>query len=410
MTGVIERFLKYVSYDTQSDEESKECPSTKKQLDLAKELAKELQEMGAEQARVSQYGYVYAIIPANLPDEKAGSVPSMGLIAHMDTAPFLTGANVKPRLVKNYDGKDICLNEELGIYTKVKDFPFLPSYAGQDLIVTDGTTLLGGDDKAGVAEIMAMAEYFLTHPEVHHGIICIGFTPDEEIGRGADKFDVAGFGADFAYTVDGGELGEIEYENFNAASAKVTIRGFGIHPGASKNKMKNSQLIGMEFQQLLPVFQNPMYTEGYEGFFHLESINGDVEQTVMKYLVRDHDMEKFEQKKELLAQAAAFLNAKYGEGTVTLEVKDSYYNMKEKIAPCMHLVTDVCTAMEKLGIKPITKPVRGGTDGARLSYMGLPCPNICTGSSNFHGRYEFVSVQAMEKIVELLIEVVKMQV
>ncbi len=407
MSAVIDRFLTYVSYDTQSDARSSRTPSTEKQLDLAQHLAQELCEMGAVNVRVSEYGYVYGKILATVPEDEAAAIPSIGFIAHMDTAPALTGANVKPQIIKNYDGGDICLNKEKGIYTKVEDFPFLAEYKGCDLITTDGTTLLGGDDKAGVAEIMTMAEYFLQHPEVPHGTICVGFTPDEEIGRGADKFDVAGFGADVAYTVDGGELGEIEFENFNAASAHIVIHGKGIHPGASKNRMINSLLVAMEFQSLLPVFENPMYTEKYEGFFHLAQMAGDVEETVMDYLIRDHDMKKFQKKKQVMSRTADFLNEKYEPGTVTLEIKDSYYNMREKIEPCMHLVTDVCGIMRKLGIEPLIKPVRGGTDGARLSYMGLPCPNLCTGSRNSHGRYEVACIQAMEKVVALLIEIGK---
>lgn len=407
MSEVVERFLRYVSFDTQSQEGVQQIPSTERQWELARCLADELRIMGAENVRVSEYGYVYAVIPATMSCKEA-NIPKLGFIAHMDTAPSLTGRDVRPQIIKNYDGQDIVLNKEKNLVMKVSDFPFLTGYKGKDLITTDGTTLLGGDDKAGVAEIMTMANYFLRHPEIPHGTICIGFTPDEEVGRGADKFDVAGFGAEFAYTVDGGELGEIEYENFNAAAAQITIRGMGIHPGASKNRMVNSLLVAMEFQRLLPVFENPMYTENYEGFFHLENLKGDVEETLMKYLIRDHDREKFEKKKEIMGQIGDFLNQRYGDGTVNLEIKDSYYNMKEKIAPHMHLVTDVCKAMEELEIKPLLKPVRGGTDGARLSFMGLPCPNLCTGSRNAHGRYEVACIQAMEKIVELLIKIVEM--
>lgn len=406
MSEVVDRFLKYVSFDTQSQEGIQQIPSTEKQWKLAEYLADELRAMGAKNVRISEYGYVYAVIPASVSCEKA-NIPKLGFIAHMDTAPSLTGRNVRTQIIKNYDGQDICLNKDRNIVMKVADFPFLTDYKGQDLITTDGTTLLGGDDKAGVAEIMAMAGYFLGHPEIPHGTICIGFTPDEEVGRGADKFDVDGFGAEYAYTVDGGELGEIEYENFNAATARVTVHGVGIHPGASKNRMVNSLLTAMEFHGLLPVFENPMYTEKYEGFFHLERVEGDVEETFMKYLIRDHDREKFEKKKVVMGQIADFLNQRYGDGTVSLEIADSYYNMKEKIAPHMHLVTDVCKAMEELGIKPLLKPVRGGTDGARLSFMGLPCPNLCTGSRNAHGRYEVACIQAMEATVKLLIKIVE---
>lgn len=403
MSKVVERFLKYTAYDTQSEDKKCSIPSTEKQWKLAYLLAEELREMGAENVRVSKNCYVYATIPANIDR----NVAKVGFIAHMDTAPSLTGDSINPRKIVNYDGEDICLNKEKNIIMKVSDFPFLKKYVGKDLITTDGTTLLGGDDKAGVAEIMTMAEYLLTHPEFHHGPVQIGFTPDEEVGHGADLFDVSGFEADFAYTVDGGELGEIEYENFNAASAEVRIHGFGIHPGASKNRMKNSALLGMEFQALLPVFENPMYTEGYEGFFHLAHISGDVEETVLEYLIRDHDKTKFEQKKNWFCAAADFMNQKYGPGTVDTVIRDSYFNMREKIEPHMELIDIVKTAMAELDIVPIIKPVRGGTDGARLSFMGLPCPNLCTGSRNSHGRYEFACIQDMEKIVELLIRIVE---
>ena len=403
MSKVAERFLKYVSFDTQSKDEEEQVPSTEKQLVLAKELVKELEEMGASDVRLSEHGYVYATIEANT--EK--NVPSLGFVAHMDTAPAMSGRDVKARIVEKYAGGDIVLNEEKNIVMTVKDFPFMADCEGRDLIVTDGTALLGGDDKAGVAEIMTMAAWLLAHPEIPHGTIRIGFTPDEEVGRGADFFDVEGFGADVAYTVDGGPLGELEYENFNAASGKVYIHGVGIHPGGAKNKMKSALLIGMEFQSLLPAFENPMYTDGYEGFFHLDQFAGDVEYAKMDYLIRDHDMDKFTQKKELFASAAEFLNKKYGEGTVELKIKDSYYNMKEKIEPYKYLIDIAKEAMEEVGITPEVSPIRGGTDGARLSYMGLPCPNLCTGGYNFHGKFEFIPVQSMEKVVELLLTIVR---
>ena len=403
MSKVAERFLKYVSFDTQSKDEEEQVPSTEKQLVLAKELVKELEEMGASDVRLSEHGYVYATIEANT--EK--NVPSLGFVAHMDTAPAMSGRDVKARIVEKYAGGDIVLNEEKNIVMTVKDFPFMADCEGRDLIVTDGTTLLGGDGKAGVAEIMTMAAWLLAHPEIPHGTIRIGFTPDEEVGRGADFFDVEGFGADVAYTVDGGPLGELEYENFNAASGKVYIHGVGIHPGGAKNKMKSALLIGMEFQSLLPAFENPMYTDGYEGFFHLDQFAGDVEYAKMDYLIRDHDMDKFTQKKELFASAAEFLNKKYGEGTVELKIKDSYYNMKEKIEPYKYLIDIAKEAMEEVGITPEVSPIRGGTDGARLSYMGLPCPNLCTGGYNFHGKFEFIPVQSMEKVVELLLTIVR---
>lgn len=423
MKTVLERFLNYVSYDTESDETSESCPSTAKQLVLAEQLRQELIEMGAADVRVSEFGYVFARIPstmgtaaadagdgAQMADSAAGvagRTPVLGFIAHMDTSPALTGANVKPRIVHDYDGEDIVLNEEKQIVMKVADFPFLADLRGEDLIVTDGTTLLGADDKAGIAEIMTMAEHFLTHPEIKHGDICIGFTPDEEIGRGADRFDVADFGADIAYTVDGGALGELEYENFNAASGKITIHGASIHPGSAKLKMKNALLIGMEFQGLLPAFENPMYTEGYEGFYHLDGMSGGVEEAKMEYIIRDHDRAKFEEKKRFFADAAAFLNRKYGEDTVVCDIRDSYYNMKEKIEPCMYLIDNAEEAMRACGVEPIVVPIRGGTDGARLSYMGLPCPNLCTGGYNYHGKYEFIPAGALEKTTEILVEIAK---
>lgn len=414
MTTAVERFLKYVSYDTQSDEANDTCPSTKKQLLLANELKRELEEMGASDVRMSEYGYVFARIPDNTGSTSAHdasgvgqktTIPALGFISHMDTAPSLTGTNVKPRIVQAYDGKDIVLNAEKQIVMKVSEFPFLADLKGQDLIVTDGTTLLGADDKAGVAEIMTMAEYFLSHREIPHGEICIGFTPDEEIGRGADRFDVKDFGAAVAYTVDGGPIGEIEYENFNAASGKVRIQGASIHPGDAKLKMKNALLIGMEFQSLLPVFENPMYTEGYEGFYHLDEMSGNVEEAQLNYIIRDHDHEKFEQKKKFFAEAADFLNRKYGKGTVIAEVTDSYYNMKEKIEPCMYLIDIAKEAMTACGIEPEVIPIRGGTDGARLSYMGLPCPNLCTGGYNYHGKYEFIPVDSLQKTAEILVKI-----
>ncbi len=423
MKTVLERFLNYVSYDTESDETSESCPSTAKQLVLAEQLRQELIEMGAADVRVSEFGYVFARIPSTIgtasanagdgaqmadsADGAAGRMPVLGFIAHMDTSPALTGANVKPRIVHDYDAEDIVLNEEKQIVMKVADFPFLADLRGEDLIVTDGTTLLGADDKAGIAEIMTMAEHFLTHPEIKHGEICIGFTPDEEIGRGADRFDVANFGADIAYTVDGGALGELEYENFNAASGKVTIHGVSIHPGSAKLKMKNALLIGMEFQSLLPAFENPMYTEGYEGFYHLDGMSGGVEEAKMEYIIRDHDRAKFEEKKHFFADVAAFLNRKYGEGTVVCEIRDSYYNMKEKLEPCMYLIDNAEEAMRACGVEPIVVPIRGGTDGARLSYMGLPCPNLCTGGYNYHGKYEFIPAGSLEKTTEILVEIAK---
>ncbi|GFI47856.1 peptidase T [Lachnospiraceae bacterium] len=403
MEKVIENFLKYVKIDTQSAEGTEASPSTAKQHNLAKILVSQLKEMGAQEVTYDEaHCYVYATVPASHGCEGA---PVIGFIAHMDTSPAVTGDGVKPRIVENYQGGDILLNEEKQIVMKVADFPELPSYKGKRLIVTDGTTLLGADDKAGIAEIMAMAEYLLAHPEIPHGKIRVGFTPDEEVGAGADYFDVKLFGADYAYTVDGGRLGELEYENFNAAGAKVVVHGRSVHPGEAKDKMRNAILMAQEFQTLLPVAENPMYTCGYEGFYHLGWLNGSVEEATADYIIRDHDREKFQKKKELFLQAGDFLNRKYGEGTFEIELKDSYYNMKEIIQGHMGLIDNAKEAMEELGITPIVVPIRGGTDGARLSFMGLPCPNLCTGGANFHGRFEYACADHMEIIVELLAKI-----
>lgn len=403
MSKVLDRFLHYVSFDTQSMDDQEQVPSTEKQLALAKALKEELEAMGASQVRMSEHGYVYAVIPATADHP----VKSLGFVAHMDTAPAMSGKDVKPRIVERYDGQDLVLNEEKKIVMRVKDFPGMLDCVGKDLIVTDGTTLLGADDKAGVAEIMTMAEFFLSHPEIPHGKICIGFTPDEEVGRGADFFDVKHFGAEAAYTVDGGPVGELEYENFNAASGKVDICGRGVHPGSAKGAMVNALLVGMEFQSMLPAFENPMYTEGYEGFFHLDQMAGDVESAHLEYIIRDHDREAFEKKKALFEEVSRYLNVKYGEGTVLTAVKDSYYNMKEQIEPDhLYLIDTAKEAMKSLDIKPLVSPIRGGTDGARLSYMGLPCPNLSTGGYNFHGRYEFIPVQSLEQMVEVLKKII----
>lgn len=402
MTKTIENFLQYVEIDTQSCDASETSPSTEKQRDLAALLVRQLTAMGAAEVTFdTEHCYVYATVPASPGFEKC---PVLGFIAHMDTSPAVTGRNVKPQIVKNYDGGDILLNEEQHIVMSVSDFPELSRYKGQDLIVTDGTTLLGADDKAGVAEIMAMAEHLLTHPELSHGRIRIGFTPDEEIGAGADYFDVSLFGADFAYTVDGGELGELEDETFNAADAKLTVHGRSVHPGSAKGKMINSILIAQEFHSLLPAFQNPMYTEGREGFFHLDSISGNVEKTTADYIIRDHDKELFETKKKCFLQCADFLNQKYGENTVTTELKDSYYNMREILKDHTHLMENACSILRELGVEPRITPVRGGTDGSRLSFMGLPCPNLCTGGGNYHSRFEYACIQSMEKVTELLVK------
>ncbi|MBQ2099948.1 MAG: peptidase T [Lachnospiraceae bacterium] len=401
----VERFLRYVQFDTQSDENANASPSTAKQHELAKALAAELKEMGAKEVTYDKkHCYVYATIPATKGFETA---PTLGFIAHMDTSPAVTGANVKPRIIKKYDGKDIVLNKKKQIVMKVEEFPELKELAGESLIVTDGTTLLGADDKAGVSEIMTMADFILRYPEIGHGKIRVAFTPDEEIGMGPAYFDVKLFGADFAYTVDGGALGELEYENFNAASGKLTVHGRNTHPGSAKGKMINSILIAQEFQSLLPTFENPMYTEGYEGFIHLDGIRGNVEETSCDYIIRDHDKKLFEKKKETFVRCAEFLNQKYGEGTVDAQVTDSYYNMRDVLGPHMHLVDNAVAAMEELGIEPKVVPIRGGTDGARLSFMGLPCPNLCTGGANYHSRFEYAHVQGMEKTTELLIRLVE---
>lgn len=405
MSDVTERFLRYVSFDTQSEESSMSTPSTDRQLDLARALLRELRDMGASNARMDEYGYVYAAIPANRPElEKA---PALGFIAHMDTAPAMSGRHVKPRIVEAYNGGDIVLNRELGITMRRADFPCLGECVGQDLIVTDGTTLLGADDKAGIAEIMAMAARLLSNPGIPRGPVCIAFTPDEEIGRGADHFDVTGFGAAAAYTVDGGPIGELEYENFNAASGAVSIKGVSIHPGDAKGRMKNAILLGMEFQSLLPAAEAPMYTEGYEGFFHLDHFTGDVENARMEYIIRDHDRERFEGRKRLFQAAASYLNTKYGGGTLEASVKDSYYNMKEQIKPHMYLIEMASEAMKDAGIEPRVVPIRGGTDGARLSYMGLPCPNLSTGGYHYHGKFEYIPAQSMEKMTDVLVGIVK---
>ena len=397
MKTVTERFLKYVSFDTMSDETSETCPSSAKQKLLGAALVEEMKEMGISDAFMDEDGYVYGTVPGD------PSLPTIGLIAHMDTSPDASGANIQTKIVE-YTGEDICLNGEKGIFLKVSDYPGLKKHKGKHLIVTDGTTLLGADDKAGIAEIMTAAKCLMERGG-KHATLKIGFTPDEEIGRGADKFDVAGFGADYAYTVDGGSLGELEYENFNAASAKVVINGRNIHPGSAKDKMINSMLIAMEFASLLPASQRPEHTEGYEGFFHLVGMGGEVEHSELHYIIRDHDMEKFARKKEMMVSAAAFINAKYGEGTLELTLRDSYFNMKKCIEPCFYVVERAKKAMEAVGITPVEVPIRGGTDGARLSYEGLPCPNLFTGGENFHGRFEYIPVEDMEKSVELLVEI-----
>lgn len=403
MEKILDRFLRYVAIDTQSDENSESQPSAVKELDLLKLLCKELNDMGVE-ATLDEYGYVMGTLPSNI-DKK---VPAIGFIAHVDTSPDASGANVKPQIIENYDGSDIALKGVPGLYLKPSEFPELLAHKGETIITTDGTTLLGADDKAGVAEIMNAVQYMVEHPEFKHGDIKIGFTPDEEIGRGVVKFDVKRFGADYAYTMDGGEIGELEFENFNAASAKIHIQGRNVHPGYAKDKMKNAILIGMEFNDLLPIGQRPELTEGYDGFFHIISFKGAVEEADFGYIIRDHDRKKFEEKKELIEQCVKFINVKYGEGTATLEVKDQYYNMREQVEPYYFIVETAVKAMEMAGVKPKIQPIRGGTDGANLSFKGLPCPNIFAGGMNFHGKMEFAPLENIEKASEVVLNIIKL--
>lgn len=404
LSKVTENFLRYVKIDTQSREEfSDHVPSTEKQRNLAKLLYQELVDMGASNVRYDElHSYVYAVIPSNQEKE----VPAIGFIAHMDTSDAVSGENVKPRIIENYDGQDIVLNEELNIVTRVAEFPMLKDCVGKSVIVTDGTTLLGGDDKAGVAEIMTMAEYFLTHPEVKHGKICIGFTPDEEVGNGVEFFDIKGFGADYAYTVDGGELGDMSYECFHAAGARLIVRGKSVHPGYAKNILKNAIKLVAEFAENLPKEECPECTEGYEGFYHITDIKGTVEEAVADFIIRDHDRTIFEKRKAYFVQIAKEMNAKYGEELFKVEIKDSYQNMKEMIEKEMHLVENAKQAMLNVGVTPKVSPIRGGTDGARLSFDGLLCPNLCTGSEGHHGRNEFACIEDMEKVVEILKQIV----
>ena len=399
MSDVVERFLEYVKFDTASCPDREAIPSTETQFKLGAHLVKELLAMGIHDARMDDFGYVYASIPANIENSK-----SIGFISHMDTSPDMSGKGVSPRIVKNYDGETISLNDEFSL--SPSEHPSLLNYIGQDIIVAGGDTLLGADDKAGVAEIMTLADRLMRNPGIRHGRICLGFTPDEEVGRGADKFDIKGFGADFAYTVDGGELGELVYENFNAAAAKVSFKGKSIHPGSAKNVMLNASNIALEFHAMLPVPERPEHTEGYEGFSHLIKMEGETEQAQLRYIIRDHDLDRFQKKKEQMRLAADFLNLRYGEATVRLEITDSYFNMKEKILPHMEIVETAAEAIRDAGVEPVTVPIRGGTDGARLSYMGLPCPNLSTGGHNFHGRYEYIPVQSMEKMCEILLNIV----
>ena len=403
MNNLVERFLRYVSVDTQSNEDSQTQPSTMKQLNLLSMLRDELLAMGVE-ATLDEYGYVMARIPSNVD----AHVPAVGFISHVDTSPDASGADIKPQIIHDYDGSAIALKGVDGLYLDPKDFPELLRHKGEDLITTDGTTLLGADDKAGVAEIMNAVEHIMTHPEFKHGPICIGFTPDEEIGRGVAKFDVARFGADYAYTMDGGEVGELEFENFNAAAATVTIQGRNVHPGYAKGKMKNAIFIGMELNSLLPIEQRPEYTSDYEGFFHIISYKGTVENCTFSYILREHDLDKHEAQKAELRRCVDFINAKYGEGTASVEIRHQYYNMRKQVEPHYHIVEKAIKAMEMEGIKPKVQPIRGGTDGANLSFMGLPCPNIFAGGLNFHGKFEWVSIQSMEKASKVVLNIISL--
>jgi len=401
---LIDRFISYVTVDTESDPDSDKTPSSEKQWNLAKPLAEELKRIGLQDVSIDENAYIMATLPSNIDKD----VPVVGFISHFDTSPDFTGANVNPQFIENYDGKDIILNEEENIVLSPDYFDDLLLYKGQTLITTDGTTLLGADDKAGIAEIVSAMEYLIKHPEIKHGKIRIGFTPDEEIGRGAHKFDVKKFGADWAYTMDGSQVGELEYENFNAAGAVITVKGKIVHPGYAKGKMINSMYIATKFIDSLPKMETPEHTEGREGFFHLHNMKGAVEETKLQYIIRDHDMDLFEARKKSILEIADKMNSQFGEGTISIEIKDQYFNMREKIEPVMHIVDIARKAMENAGIKPLVKPIRGGTDGSQLSYMGLPCPNIFAGGHNFHGRYEYVAVESMQKAIEVIVNIVQL--
>ncbi|BEG99145.1 peptidase T [Bacteroides sedimenti] len=401
---LVERFFKYVSFDTQSDESTQVTPSTQKQMVFAEYLKIELEAMGLEEISLDENGYLFATLPSNI-DKK---VPTIGFIAHLDTSPDMSGKDVNPRIVEKYDGKDIVLCKEENIVLSPAQFPELLDHKGEDLVVTDGKTLLGADDKAGIAEIMTAIAYMQAHPEIKHGKIRIGFNPDEEIGEGAHKFDVEKFGCDWAYTMDGGEVGELEFENFNAASAKITFKGRNVHPGYAKNKMINSMRIANQFISMLPRLEAPEHTEGYEGFYHLIGVNGDVEQTLVSCIIRDHDRAKFEKRKVEVEGMVRRINSEHGEGTAILEMKDQYYNMREKIEPVMHVVDTAFAAMKAVGVEPKVRAIRGGTDGAQLSFKGLPCPNIFAGGLNFHGRFEFVPVQSMEKATKVIVKIAEL--
>ena len=401
--NLLERFLKYVSIHTTSDENTGLVPSTPQQMEFAKILAEELKDMGMQDVSLDKKGYLMATLPSNIDKD----VPTVGFISHLDTSPDMSGKNVKPRIVENYDGNDIVLNEKENIVLSPKQFPELTMYRGQSLVVTNGLTLLGADDKAGIAEIMTAMDYFIKNPDVKHGKVRIAFNPDEEIGLGAHLFDVDKFGCQFAYTMDGGEIGELEYENFNAAGAKVTFYGTNVHPGYAKNKMVNSMKIATKFMATVPANESPEYTDGYEGFYHLTGIGGDVEKTTVSYIIRDHDRKKFEERKAHLQMLVDKINSEFGDNTATLEIKDQYYNMKEKIEPVKYIVDIASEAIRQAGVEPKVKPIRGGTDGAQLSFKGLPCPNIFAGGHNFHGKYEFVPIQSMEKATEVVKNIIK---
>ncbi len=401
--NLLERFLKYVSIHTTSDENTGLVPSTPQQMEFAKILAEELKDMGMQDVSLDKKGYLMATLPSNIDKD----VPTVGFISHLDTSPDMSGKNVKPRIVENYDGNDIILNEKENIVLSPKQFPELTMYRGQSLVVTNGLTLLGADDKAGIAEIMTAMDYFIKNPDVKHGKVRVAFNPDEEIGLGAHHFDVEKFGCQFAYTMDGGEIGELEYENFNAAGAKVTFYGTNVHPGYAKNKMVNSMKIATKFMATVPANESPEYTDGYEGFYHLTGIGGDVEKTTVSYIIRDHDRKKFEERKAHLQMLVDKINSEFGDNTATLEVKDQYYNMKEKVEPVKYIVDIASEAIRQAGVEPKVKPIRGGTDGAQLSFKGLPCPNIFAGGHNFHGKYEFVPIQSMEKATEVVKNIIK---
>ncbi|MCQ2328959.1 MAG: peptidase T [Paludibacteraceae bacterium] len=398
----VERFIEYAKWWTTSDEESGITPSTARQMDFARKLKQDLEGLGFEEVELDELGYLYATLPANTTE----ALPTIGFIAHMDTSPDMSGENVKPRIVKNYDGKDIVLNAERNIVLSTEQFPEILQYKGQDIIVTDGTTLLGADDKAGIVEIICACEYLMAHPEIKHGKIRIGFNPDEEIGMGAHKFDVNKFGCDWAYTMDGGEIGELEYENFNAASAKLKFNGLNVHPGSAKGKMRNAIRMAQEFISMIPA-ELPENTEGYDGFYHVVASSGSVEEASLAWIIRDHDRAKFEERKRVMERTTRWMNEKYGEGVVELELKDQYYNMREMVEPEIHIIDKAFKAMEEAGVKPKVSPIRGGTDGAQLSFKGLLCPNIFAGGHNFHGKYEYLPIRSMEKAIEVIVNIVK---